>query len=368
MAGLLAHEWLAVAGGSENVLEELIAQFPDADVEVLWNDAPARFPTARESWIARTPLRRSKVLALPFMLGTWRMLSARRDYDWILVSSHLFAHHIRLRSATDTTKLVYAHTPARYIWTPELDARGDHGIVRAASTLLRPVDRHRAREARAIAANSHFTRERILNTWERDSEVIYPPVDTETIRSIADWSVALEESDSSILNSLPDEFLLGASRLVPYKRLDLVLEAARATEMPVVIAGSGPEDATLRAKASTLGLRAHFVPRPSTELLYALYQRSTAFVFPSVEDFGIMPVEAMACGTPVIVPRVGGAAESVALLEGGAVVAGTGTSDWREALTTVSKIDRQLLGQRAEMLSRARFRSEIANWVARESA
>ena len=144
VSGILVHEWLARHGGSENVFEVLSGVFPDAERFCLWNDSDGRFENVHETVLARTPLRRSKAAALPFMPAVWRHLPAR-DADWVLTSSHLFAHHARFAGpARHAPKLVYAHTPARYVWTPELDGRGSGLAARAASALLKPIDRKRA--------------------------------------------------------------------------------------------------------------------------------------------------------------------------------------------------------------------------------
>ena len=111
MAGVIVHEWIEKTGGAEKVLDAMIGCFPDADIRVLWNDAQDRYPGRRvgESWLSRTPLRRSKALALPLMPLTWRNLSASKAYEWMLVSSHLFAHHAKfLGTNRDIPKLVYA--------------------------------------------------------------------------------------------------------------------------------------------------------------------------------------------------------------------------------------------------------------------
>lgn len=366
MTGLIVQEWLARNGGSERVVEQLLETFPDADLQVLWNDAPEQFASARESWLARTPLRRSKALALPVMPITWRHLHGSRDYDWLLVSSHLFAHHARLSSQPDIPKLVYAHTPARYIWEPDLDTRGDTLVARLASQVLRPLDRRRAQDAVEIVANSRFTRDRISRTWQRDARVIYPPVATDRIISGGNWLEHLSADEADIVEALPETFLLGASRFVSYKRLDVVIDAGAAAGLPIVLAGGGPEEAALRAKAALSPTPVYFVSAPSTPLLYALYQRALALIFPAIEDFGIMPVEAMAAGTPVIVAPVGGAAEVVSLTGGGAIMPTTeSTADWTEVVTSVSLLDREAVSEGATRFSSARFRSEIADWVRR---
>lgn len=369
MAGLIVHEWIAQAGGSENVVDEFVKTFPDSHIQALWNDSPGRYQVpVRETWLARTPIRHYKAASVPFLPATWRSLTTSHEYEWMLVSSHLFAHHARLRQFPQTPKLVYVHTPARYIWEPDLDERGKGWATKLAAGLLKPLDRQRAQEAKSIATNSQFTRDRVRRSWGRDAEVIYPPVDVERISAVVDWSLELDEADARVLQSLPETFLLGASRFVSYKNLDAVIDAGVANGLPVVLAGSGPEEQSLRAYAATARTQVEFVPRPSDQLLYALYQRSIAFVFPAIEDFGIMPVEAMATGTPVLVPVNGGAAESVSLARGGALVRERTKTGWVSALSEALCIDRKTLPSRVQQFSSSRFRREIAEWVERSTS
>ncbi|GAA3025001.1 glycosyltransferase [Microbacterium dextranolyticum] len=363
MSGLLVHEWIASSGGSENVLERFASIYPDADILCLWNDAHARFDSSRvsETTLSKTPLRRSKAAALPLMPLVWR--ARREGFDWALVSSHLFAHHVRMPSV-DVPKLVYVHTPARYIWAPELDRRGDGSLARAVGDRFKSLDRRRAGEARSIAANSHFIADRTQEAWHRDAIVIYPPVNTEQITAIADWREMLGERERETLEALPQSFVLGASRLVDYKRLDLVVKAGESVDLPVVIAGSGPARAQLEEQSRQAKVPVTFVDSPTTPLLYALYQRATVFVFPPVEDFGIMPVEAMAAGTPVVVNAIGGAAESVNAPEAGAVFVSEDRHELRRAVLDASSIDPAAARARAELFSASRFDREVAAWVA----
>lgn len=363
MAGLIIHEWAEMSGGAEQVVDQFVAEFPDADLQVIWNDATERYPQARETWIARTPLRRSKPLALPFMPVTWRVLPAPKHYDWALVSSHLFAHHARLRGPDSPPKLVYAHTPARYIWSPELDDRGRSVVARVGSAVLRPLDRRRSAEALSIVTNSQFTRSRIQRAWGRDASVIYPPVDVESIRSQSDWRTTLTASEDATVASLPNPFLLGASRFVPYKRLDLVIRLGEASGLPVVLAGRGPDESRLRALATASSVPVAFVISPSDNMLRALYQQAMAFVFPAIEDFGIMPIEAMAAGTPVIVASHGGAAESAHITGGGVVLADESAAGLASAVERVQSIDRRQLPASVGRFSVSRFRGEIRSWV-----
>jgi glycosyltransferase involved in cell wall biosynthesis len=368
MTGVLVHEWIAQDGGSENVLQAMSELFPDAPVMCLWNDSVGRFPAARvhESWLARTPLRRSKAAALPFMPLTWRLLKDH-DYDWALISSHAFAHHAMFRGAgRQLRRMVYVHTPARYVWTPELDARGDRLSARAVSRALRPLDRRRAHEGAEFAANSQFVRGRIRDAWGVDARVIYPPVEVTRILAEPDWSTRLSESESDVLAALPEGFVLGASRFIPYKRLDAVIETGEAIGRPVVLAGRGPSRATLEERTARATVPVHFVDSPSDALLFALYQRTALFVFPAVEDFGIMPVEAMAAGAPVLAQVVGGAAESTVAGRTGALVTFDSPAEVREGAELAMTTQAQDRRARAREFSAERFAREISAWVAEQ--
>lgn len=311
--GILVHEWLESVGGAERVVEAMEQAFPNTPLYALWNDAPEKYPNAHESWLARTPLRRHKAFALPMLPQTWRTFIPHQDgCEWVLVSTHLFAHHVKVVNTDGTLpkKYVYVHTPARYIWEPQLDVRGQSPLVRASAQIFKPLDRSRAKEAQSFAANSAFVKDRIQKAWHRDATVIYPPVDVKTITSCS-WERELTQPETQLLDALPDEYILGASRFVPYKRLDWVIRAGEQCHTPVVIAGKGPEEEHLRALAAAATVPVIFVMRPSRNLLLALYKKARVYVFPAIEDFGIMPVEAQATGTPVVTTSFGGATESV---------------------------------------------------------
>jgi glycosyltransferase involved in cell wall biosynthesis len=362
LKGVIAHEWLEPHGGAEKVIDQLSLVFPDAPIRSLWNDAPGRFPANRvsETWMAKTPLRRHKGLAIPFMPLTWRNLG-ESDADWILCSSHLFAHHARFSGvARDADKYVYAHTPGRYIWSPELDERGRSVAVKIAAVPLRAIDRSRAQEPVAIAANSEFVRNRIRAAWRRDSEVIYPPVDVEAFQN---GGFHLNESDQVLIDSLPDSFLLGASRFIPYKRLDLVIEMGVASDVHVVLAGSGPSRPALQKQAAEHPGMVTFLDRPSHDLLAALYRKALAYVFPAVEDFGIMPVEAMATGAAVIASNLGGAAETVIDGTSGVLLDDYSPSSMRNALDRAVSLDPASSVARAREFDNSVFRRRMAAWM-----
>lgn len=363
--GLLIHEWIEPAGGAEKVLDEFVDMHPQADIFCLWNDDVERYPNriVYESWLAKTALRRSKAVSLPLLPNVWSNAKFG-DYEWALISSHLFAHHAASNKfLQDVPTFVYAHTPARYIWEPDLDERGDSAVVRAVAPAIRTIDRRRAASPTHIAANSEFVRKRIQDCWNRDAEVIYPPVDVTKITSVPRWSDLVTSEEAGILESLPEVFLLGASRLVAYKRLDDVIAVGDATKLPVVIAGSGPDHLRLQSIAEEKRVKVYFLGRVSDEMLFALYAKALAFIFPAIEDFGIMPVEAMASGTPVIAPRIGGAAESVIHGSTGSLIDFSSTEDIRLAVGTTDSISPEKCIQRASSFDRSVFRNVIDEWL-----
>ncbi|WP_446664567.1 glycosyltransferase [Flexivirga sp. B27] len=363
--GLLVHEWIEQIGGSENVLDEFARIFPGTDILSLWNNAPERYTGHRvlQSRLARTPIRRSKALALPASAVVWRTLGLHASYDWMLVSSHAFAHHARVRSVPADRKFVYVHSPARYLWVPDLDERGQSRAVRAVAPAFRALDRHRAQETVHFAANSAYVARRIEDSWQRPARVIHPPVRVAELQQPASWRGEISADEARVLDGLPDEFLLGASRFIPYKQLDLVIRAGEASGLPVVLAGRGPLEAELRALAADASIPVHFVISPSDEMLFALYESAAALVFPALEDFGIMPVEAMALGTPVVSRNEGGVVESVR--DG---VSGTHVEEWtptvlKAAVQRAVGLDRAQVRASVQRFDSSRFRDQISTWV-----
>lgn len=369
MSGLIVHEWIEKTGGAEKVLDAMLDLHPEADLFCLWNDdttSKYRDRQLYESLLARTPLRHNKPLAAMLAPMVWRNVRAAKNYDWILVSSHLFAHQVRLGGINKgTEKFVYAHTPARYVWNPELDPRGSGRSARIASAALKPLDKSLAQSLRHVAANSQFVKKRILDTWGIESRVIYPPVEVERITSTASWAAELDSEESRILESLPSNYILGASRFVPYKKLDTVIKAGEAADVPVVLAGSGPDHGRLSHMAANSSVPVVFVQNPSDALLFALYQGALAYVFPAIEDFGIMPVEAMAAGVPVLVNAVGGSSESVIHGQTGIHLDEFDSHSVVRALESMESMDRTLIKARAGDFSKEEFNRQLSSWMSK---
>jgi glycosyltransferase involved in cell wall biosynthesis len=335
---------------------------------VPWSNAPERLAghTVHQSRLARTPIRRSKPAAALVLPVAWRRMVPRsRTFDWVIASSHLFSHHVRARGVGgDAPKFVYVHSPARYIWNPELDRRGAGVLARTLGTALKPVDRRRAGEAHRIAANSAFVRDRVRTAWERDASVIHPPVDVARVAQQAAHP-ELTPEEAATIAALPAPFLLGASRFVSYKQLDRVIGAGEAAGLPVVLAGAGPDEALLRARAAAARVPVSFVLTPSDRMLAALYAAATVFVFPALEDFGIMPVEAMAAGTPVVARRQGGTGESVVDGVSGVLVDDVeDDAELAAAVTRAAGLHAAAVRARADDFSVPAFQRRIRDWVA----
>lgn len=362
MTGVIANDWIEPFGGAEKVLDSLAAEFPDAPIVCPWNDAPDRYTEGRvrESWISRTPLRKHKAAAIPAMLESWRRLPAF-DAEWILCASHLFAHQARMvRPARDVPKFVFAHSPARYLWSPEVDPRASIGLYRIVAVSLRSIDRKRAQEAVKIAAVSRFVADRIELAWERESTIINPPVD---VRAILENDELLTAQEEVQLAALPQEFLLGASRFVKPKRLDTAIAAGVAAGIPVVLAGDGPDLERLQSIAADFPGRVFFLNRPSTPVLRALYRRALAFIFGPIEDFGIMPVEAMATGTPVVANAIGGAAETVIDGVTGALFRSTDSAELRRAVEVAVATNPASCIARALEFDGSDFGRRVRDWM-----
>lgn len=295
----LVHEWLTVPAGSEEVFAEMCDLYEGPIFASVVDPDRCKFLQGREwhaSFLQRFPMaRRRHWLYAPLM----PMAYARMDvssFDVVLTSSHSFAHGIR--KGPDAVHICYYHTPARSLWVPEIDGRASKTwLHRWIAGRLRPLDLEASRGPDFVLANSHTIAERIKKFYGRDTfRVIPPPVRTKQ------WADVEHVSE--------DAGFLYWGRLIEYKRVDLLIQAVRETGHRLNVVGSGPQEAALRAMAADLP-NVVFHGRLSNEALKELMSRCRAVLFAAYEDFGIVPVEAMAAGLPVVTYGVGGAAESV---------------------------------------------------------
>lgn len=353
----IVHEWFGATGGSENVFLAINSVLPQAKGFVLWRDRDAHRGAAfQESWLARTPLRRSKALALPFMPLAWRTLT-RETFDVVVSSSHAFAHTAKVGRSDHTRYLSYVHSPARYVWSPGFDGRGASGALMLPRKVLQAVDLRMSRHVHSYAANSSEVRARIERFWKRDAYVIHPPVDVDYFAA----APAPQQAQSR-------EYLLGVGRWIPYKNFDLMIQIAEATRLPLVIAGSGPMEAALRRQAATVTVPVTFERQPSRERLRELYWGAKALLFPTHEDFGIIPVEAMTCGTPVLGLGSGGLLETVVDGKTGFLTSSLQPRDYADRLRRLDELDRTVVSAHAGNFSEAVFRRRLASWIEAEAA
>ena len=303
MRTAIAHDWATLPGGAEDVLREVCEMAPHARVHLAqWDPGRVHFLKERDVWtsfINRLPYGYTKHhLYAPILTDVYRRIDLTR-YDLVLCDSHSFAHGVKVRPSA--TFVCYYHTPFRSIWTPEIDPRASQGRAKwLRERVMRRIKRYDlAASARptVLMANSQTTADRIRKFYGREVEaVVYPPVQTAT------WLDVRRESD--------DAGLLFWGRLVPHKRVDLAIEAARVTGERLNIVGKGPAEAALKEQAKGMA-NVVFHGRLPDDELKALMARCRAVLFPCYEDFGIVPVEAMAAGLPVVAYGVGGAGESV---------------------------------------------------------
>jgi len=349
------HEWLDNPGGAEQVLRELLATFPGAEVWSLWNRPPASDElgaSVRTTWLGRSPVAGHKAAALPLMPMAWRTLPPV-DYDAVLTSSYALAHSAKFKGF-EGPMLHYVHTPARYWWTPGVDGRGASRWAAAPRAALRAWDRRMARSHEHVAVNSEATRRRVQQFWDVVPRVVYPPVRTDF------YTPGLPETPVPF-----DEYVMGASRWIPYKRLDLVIAAAERLGKPAVIAGSGPMAESLRKQAAAATVPVHLEIQPSDDRLRDLYRGAQALIFPAHEDFGIVPVEAMACGTPVVGPDVGGLVETVMPGVSGTLVAAAEFEALARGVREVRdlRLPAESVAAAAQRFGAPRFRGQVADWM-----
>ena len=337
----LVHDWLTGMRGGEKVLEQLCLLFPDAPIYTLFY-----FPGTVSNTIESHQIHTSFIQKAPFIKNHYRNYlplfpSAAesfdlQSYDLIISSSHCVAKGVIPSSSG--IHLCYCHTPMRYIWSHYWDYFGDHrtGFVKRKTlpmvmSYLRMWDVSSSNRVDEFIANSKFIGERIHKYYGRSSQVVYPPVDV-------DFFVPSDRTR--------EDFGLIVSALVPYKRLEVAIEAFRNSNRNLVIVGTGPEEKNLKRIAPS---NVKFLGRIDANQLKELYQSAAMLIQPGVEDFGINVIEALACACPVLAYRKGGATETV--------VEGT-TGIFFNELTAESL--RQTVDKASGMLFNVAFMREMA--------
>ena len=356
----IIHDWLTGMRGGEKVLEEICLLYPDATlftfVRVKGSVSPAierhRIET---SWVQRLPRAgrwyRHYLLLYPFAVESFDL----DGYDLVISSSHCAVKSV-IR-AGGATHVCYCHSPMRYAWDQFPAYFGPERVGAVASALLRPVMAGLARWDAATAgrvdrflANSQYVAGRIRRYYNRGSTVVYPPVDTNYFQPPPHHATR-------------ERSALVVSALVPYKRIEVAIEAARLTGIPLRIVGRGPDEPRLRKAAGDAPVE--FLGWRTTDEIRSLYQSSSMVLIPGVEDFGIVAVEAQACGTPVVAVNEGGTRETIVDEVTGALVP-EGAATLAEGMRRVQdgRFEPDAIRANAEQFSREVFRERFVASVA----
>jgi glycosyltransferase involved in cell wall biosynthesis len=345
----IAHEWLTIPGGSEKVVLGLLDLFPEAEIFTSVYD-PGPWPTemtdrpVHASFLNRVP-RAPRIYPklLPFMNAAFRSFDLT-GFDLVLSSNHACAKNVR--TPPGVPHVCYCHTPMRYAWEP--DFLRDEALGPAARVLIPPLVRRLRRQDFAAAqnpdlliANSRFVAARIEQYYRRDARVVHPPVDVAPLLARP---------------RAPEDYYLVLGRVVPYKRTDVAVAACERLGRPVKVVGEGRALDAVRAVAG-----------PNTELLGYVDDRDVAqllsgaraLLFPGEEDFGIVPVEAQAAGTPVIAYGQGGIRDSVVDRETGLLYDEPSVDALCEAMLDFDalELDEAAIRDNARRFSQDRFRT-----------
>jgi len=352
----IVHDWLTIPGGSEQVVLELLAMFPEAELFTSVYD-PSPWPelikarTVNTSFLDRVPgAARHYPKLLPLMNRAFRSFDLR-GFDLVISSSHACAKNVR--TPADTLHVCYCHTPMRYAWEEDF-LSGE--LVGPARLLLAPLlawlrrqDVAGSREPDVFVANSKHVAARIQRYYGRTAEVIYPPVDVEHFLG---------------LQRDPGDYYLAFGRVVPYKRFDLAVAACASIGRPLKVAGEGR---ALQRLKETAGTHAEYLGGVSSVERDELLSGARALLFPGEEDFGIVPVEAQAAGLPVIAYAVGGAGESVIDGQTGVLFPEQSAASLAQAISRFEELQLadSALRENARRFGRERFTSQMAQLIDR---
>ena len=311
----LVHDWLTGMRGGEKVLEVLCKLFPAAPLWTLLHNRDSV-----SAAIADRPIHTSLLQRLPLAAKRYRSYlplfplfaetNRASGVDVVISTSHAVAKSMVRRSGSGTATgpapfhICYIHTPMRYVWDLFDEYFGPERagpflsrfLYRPVAAMLRQYDRRTTGRVDLFLANSTYVAERVRRIYGRDALVLPPPVDVERFAGA---------------ERAAGESYLVVSALVPYKRVDHAIRACARLGRKLTVVGRGPEEASLRALASALGADVAFTGFASDAVLADYYRRARALLFPGVEDFGIVPVEAIACGCPVIALAEGGVLDSM---------------------------------------------------------
>lgn len=351
---VLVHDWLTGMRGGEKVLESICRLFPAADLYTLVHKRGSVSPLIesrriRTSVLQILPAATERYREMLPLFPTVIELFDLDDADLVISTSHCAAKSV-VRTGR-AKHLCYCHSPMRYAWDqfdayfgPERLGSAGSALARMAIAPIARWDRLTAHRVDRYLANSSYVAGRIARYYNREATVLHPPVDTDFFTPDL---------------APPSSHFLVVSALVPYKRIDVAIDAASGLGVPLDIVGTGPDLARLKSRASG---QITFHGSVEGEALRTLYRRARALVLPAEEDFGIAPVEAMACGRPVVAFGRGGVLETVVPGLTG-VLAGTQTADaFADAMASIDgmSFDAAAIRAHAEKFSREAFEEGFA--------
>jgi glycosyltransferase involved in cell wall biosynthesis len=354
----LVHDWLTGMRGGEKCLEVFCEMFPQAHLYTLLHVPGTVSKTIGQMDIRTSPLQKMPLSKkhyryylplLPSIVDSWS--TSDESYDLVLSSCHCVAKGVKFPKAA--RRVCYCFTPMRYLWCQAENYYRGNWKQTALSLVRNPIKRWDLKSNQNvdefIGISDHVS-DRIRNFYKREAVTIYPPVDTEFYR--------LEEPSSSI----KEDFYLIVGALEPYKRVDLAIDAFRQWKRPLKIVGKGTMLEVLKKEAPD---HVEFLGWRSDEEIRSLYHQARGLIFPGEEDFGIVPLEAQACGCPVIAYGVGGVKETVKDGETGVFFNETTIESLLQALTKFEKMswERPKLRGQAERFSRPRFRCEMEKYL-----
>lgn len=359
----IVHEWFVDHSGSEKVLEQILNVFPEAElfsvVEFLPEDLRyfIHHKTVKTTFIQKLPFAKKKYRNyLPLMPLAIEQLDVSA-YDVVISNSHAVSKGVITHSSQ--LHICYCHSPMRYAWDLTHQYLRESGLHKGLKGLIAKLFLHYLRQwdlstshrIDHFIANSHYIAARIHKVYRRKAEVIYPPVNIEAFG----------------LCTQKEDYFLTASRFVPYKKVDLIVEAfAQMPNEKLIVIGDGPDHKKVREKAFNAS-NIIFLGFQDQTTLISHMQRAKAFVFAADEDFGIIPVEAQACGTPVIAFGKGGSLETVKKEITGLFFEQQSVSSIQEAVERFAKytpqFDPVLIRAHAEKFSVDRFQAEIKQFI-----
>lgn len=350
----LIHDWLTNNAGAEKVLFEISELFPGAPIYTSVYDQNGAKPFSKKtvitSFLQKYPLiKKHREMLVPLTPFVFEQFDLKK-FNLVISNTTMAAKGVLTKP--NALHICYCHTPSRYLWEPEVDERGSKGFFsglrKNVTHKMRIWDRLAADRVDYFLANSKYVADRIKKYYQKDAKVIYPPVNIDLFKP-------------GSLSSVKDYFLF-VSRLVPYKKCDLVIDAFNDLKLPLKIIGRGPEKKRLMKKANS---NIEFLGYLSDKEIKKYYQEAHAFVFAAEEDFGIVPVEAMACGRPVIAYGVGGAAETVIPNKTGILFSEQTPQCLIDSIKNFdhTKFDPKVIRDHAEKFSKERFREEFKEKV-----